>query len=715
MDEVKKEKIPINVQLLSDAIIELNILRRNIVLYPHEHPILKDSVKRTIDLLKKLFELRSNITLGIAKDVLVFDKYTLDKKNPVFREFALILYSKGVAAISFYSGLDARELIWLYELITMREGPVGKGLLELAERKGLKNIKIIPVDISDFGFERDRLRPEASERMIWEDYIYGLLEGKLSGKDVGDIVINMPPEKVASVINISMPENASEETYDKVISTYLRRRDRLGLSSEVFGKFLSFIDNLKPQLKALFLHRAFSRPSSEAEVERLLSELKDEDVKRLFKVFKEQSLTIPYSLKNIIDKLAMSKEKNEIAFDITPKGSTFVNDIEIDKSIIALFEKDNTSVFIGKEYQGDMDSMLKGVETRKDKIAETFRQECGEMTEDRDFSEVILELLQIDSISKEDYLKLLTKLSELVSDFLEMGMFQEICDIYNTIYSHSLSGRFKDEALSMVHYFFQSEQFIVRLVDALKFFGRYNREGAVRLTRVLRLYLIGPLLDALSDEVNPTVRKFLITILSTFRSNVIPEAMIRLNDKRWYVVRNMLILIRECGGKDSLREVIPFTKNENKKVCTEALKTLLHFGDSEAPSCLKEYLKSDDMWLRDQAIILSGTYRVKDIVPDLIELLEKKDMFAFKSDCKISVIRALAQIGDPQAIEPLKKLYSSKTLLNRKALNEIKVEIFKTLNGYPADAIKPLIELGLKSKIEEIRSISKRLLEKVNP
>ncbi|MCX5720293.1 MAG: hypothetical protein NT055_10155, partial [Nitrospirae bacterium] len=112
MDEVKKENIPINVQLLSDAIIELNILRRNIVLYPHEHPILKDSVKRTIDLLKKLFELRSNITLGIAKDVLVFDKYTLDKKNPVFREFALIFYSKGVAAISFYSGLDARELIW---------------------------------------------------------------------------------------------------------------------------------------------------------------------------------------------------------------------------------------------------------------------------------------------------------------------------------------------------------------------------------------------------------------------------------------------------------------------------------------------------------------------------------------------------------------------------------------------------------------------------
>ncbi|MCX5719945.1 MAG: HEAT repeat domain-containing protein, partial [Nitrospirae bacterium] len=394
---------------------------------------------------------------------------------------------------------------------------------------------------------------------------------------------------------------------------------------------------------------------------------------------------------------------------------TFVNDIEIDKSIIALFEKDNTSVFIGKEYQGDMDIMRKGVETRKDKIAETFRQECGEMTEDRAFSEVILELLQIDSISKEDYLKLLTKLSELVSDFLEMGMFQEICDMYNTIYSHSLSGRFKDEALSMVHYFFQSEQFIVRLVDALKFFGRYNREGAVKLTRVLRLYLIGPLLDALSDAANPTVRKFLITILSTFRSNVIPEAVIRLNDKRWYVVRNMIILIRECGGKDSLREVIPFTKNENKKVCTEALKTLLHFGDSEAPSCLKEYLKSDDMWLRDQAIILSGTYRVKDIVPDLIELLEKKDMFAFKSDCKISVIRALAQIGDPQAIEPLKRLYSSKTLLNREALNEIKVEIFKTLNGYPVDAIKPLIELGLKSKIEEIRSISKRLLEKVSP
>jgi hypothetical protein len=125
MDETKQEKLPIDARLLSEAVIELNISRRSVGLYPPEHPILKSSIEKAFELLRKLFELRSSITLGIAKDTLVIDEYTLDKKNPVFREFALSLHGKGIAAVTFDSALEVGELVSLHELITMREGPVG--------------------------------------------------------------------------------------------------------------------------------------------------------------------------------------------------------------------------------------------------------------------------------------------------------------------------------------------------------------------------------------------------------------------------------------------------------------------------------------------------------------------------------------------------------------------------------------------------------------
>jgi len=87
----ENEKIPLDARLLSDAIIELNISRRNISIYPKDHPSVEKSLSRAYEFLQKLFELRPEIILAIAKDTLIIDDYYLDKKNPVYREFALQL------------------------------------------------------------------------------------------------------------------------------------------------------------------------------------------------------------------------------------------------------------------------------------------------------------------------------------------------------------------------------------------------------------------------------------------------------------------------------------------------------------------------------------------------------------------------------------------------------------------------------------------------
>ena len=77
--------IPLDTRLLSDAIIELSISRRNVSIYPRNHPIVKDSLNRAFTLINKIFELRSEITLAIAKDTLIIDSFYLDKNNPVYR------------------------------------------------------------------------------------------------------------------------------------------------------------------------------------------------------------------------------------------------------------------------------------------------------------------------------------------------------------------------------------------------------------------------------------------------------------------------------------------------------------------------------------------------------------------------------------------------------------------------------------------------------
>jgi len=711
MDEVK---LLSDVRLLSEAVIELNISRKNVELYPPDHPIIKESIDRALEHLKKLLKSRSAVTLGIAKNMLVIDDFTLDKKNPVFQDFALSLYGKGIAAITFYSGLDVKDLVILHELIIMREGPIGNALVQMAEMKDLRHIKLSPVDLSVFEFKEGELRRGVLESKILEDYVFGLLEGRLADKDAEDLIHKVPPEEIASLINSQMPEDAPGEACDKVISAYLREKSKQVISREIFKRFLVFLENLRTELKSHFLSRTLSHHLSENEFERILAELKEEDLRKLFEIFEISSVTIPISLKNLLDKLSETTEKGEFFFDITAKGKAFVDDIEIDKGMVRLLEEDHFHTFVSEEYQKELELMIRGVEAEESQLTKKLKQDSGERVLDKALSDVILELLESDSINNEDYLKLVTKLSGLVDSFLSTGRFQELCDIYNTIYSYSLSGKFKIEALGMIDYFFRSEQFISKLIEAFKFLGKYDTESAVSLAKVFKLYIISPLLDAFSEEANPNIRKFLIYLLSKMGVDVANEAAKRLNDKRLGNLISMIALIKECGGKDYAKHIRHFAKDKNKRIRTEAINTLLYFGDREGLSYLKISLRGDDPEIKEQAILLAGTYKVKDAVPYLIEIIEKKDIFGSQSYSKLPAIKALAQIGDPQAIEPLKKLYRSKGFFFRGARNELKSEIFKSLKYYPVYAIKPLLELGIQSKDTEIRSISMSLLKEIH-
>ena len=107
---------------------------------------------------------------------------------------------------------------------------------------------------------------------------------------------------------------------------------------------------------------------------------------------------------------------------------------------------------------------------------------------------------------------------------------------------------------------------------------------------------------------------------------------------------------------------------------------------------------------------MAGTYKVCDVVPQLIEDLERRDMLGAETDYKTDIIRALGDIGDARAIGPLQRLYSSFALFNRGNREDLKIEIFKSLDKYPHEAARKLIEQGLSSKNQQIRALSEKYL-----
>jgi len=708
MQEEKQEKLPLDAKLLSDAVIELNISRRSVGLYPPEHPIVRASIERAFNHLQKLFEIRGSITLGIAKDALVVDEYILDRKNPVFKEFAESLHAKGIAAVTFYAGLSQAELKRLHELITAQDMPVGKELVERAATD-LSLIQLSPIDFTNFTFIEGAQRTGTQSEDIWEDYIYGLLEGKLADGDDHAGILSLSPEKVANVVNAAMTKESVTESYDRVITAYIRKKGGSRISSDAFHKFFSFIEKLKPEIKQQFLARAGAQLTDDiVNVEAIIKDMTPEAFEKIAGLFTDHASLIPTTLKNLIEKLSSVKQMKTSYFDFFYHETGVLHDIELGEDVIKLFGDDNFHAYVNKEYQQELDRMLAA---RGDINIEflPFQKECDEEAVDAVALDIMLHLLQADFLSQEDYRSIVSKILEFLDVFIETGRFQQILETFEALSSHAEGGRFMQEAAGSMEYFATTE-FITNIVTAITLWGRRERDGAIRLAEALRNLVVSPLFDALEQERDPSIRKFLLSVIEGMGSDVIPHAVSRLNDGRWFVVRNMIYLIRECKGTGEADKIRKLVRHDNATIRMEAVKTLLHFRTPDAISHVRTFLQSEDPDVRKATIRLAGTYKVREVVPALITYLEKRDLFGTETFNKIDIVRALGEIGDIRAVASLQKILTAVTILYKGNLEELKLEIFKTLDRYPLDAVKKLIDKGLSSKNEEIRTLSEKYL-----
>ncbi|GAB4488833.1 MAG: hypothetical protein OHK006_19820 [Thermodesulfovibrionales bacterium] len=265
--------------------------------------------------LEKLFEIRNEITLGVAADSLVVDEYTLDRNNPVFREFAQSLHAKGIASVTFMAGMTPAELFALHEIITLKDLSPDVTVPNLAREKELRRIILTMLDLSHFSF-LEGARRGGEQGSIWEDYVHGLLAGKLGGEGADGFFL-APPEAAADAVNQAMTHNARPESYDRVITAYMKKKGQVSISSESLQKFYSFVEKLRPELKRQFLSRSFTHLSADvADVERALGDMSHQDFEKIVEMLTRHASLIPETLKNLIDKLSAIKKTDQQAFGI---------------------------------------------------------------------------------------------------------------------------------------------------------------------------------------------------------------------------------------------------------------------------------------------------------------------------------------------------------------------------------------------------------------
>ena len=217
--------------------------------------------------------------------------------------------------------------------------------------------------------------------------------------------------------------------------------------------------------------------------------------------------------------------------------------------------------------------------------------------------------------------------------------------------------------------------------------------------------MIRSLLSALSEEDDMVKRRRLLSFMTALGGEVANLAITALADSRWFVVRNMLGLLREVGDARAVPAVRQSTSHENAKVRVEAVKTLALL-DKDPPKELIERLLADSDPLVAELATTSLAGHGGAGVESLIQLLLKKDPLARHRSQRLKAFKTLGTVGDPVALRKLSR-YSNRFFVvdhigERRAA-------FSALEGYAPEARAAWLKKGRKSKDPEIKRVSLRL------
>src|SRR6056297_132221 len=176
----------LDTQVLSNFIYDLNIARRQLALYPQDHPQLQQSYSRLLQVLAELCQASDVVTLGIAPETLMHEQRWLDEDNPVYRDFARFLSIRDIASISFHRALDVAELIRFNQLLKRDPQDLAEagGLAALLKQQQIDHISLVPVDFAIFQPAAASKTAGANDAELWEDFLQGLTADQLDPQGI---------------------------------------------------------------------------------------------------------------------------------------------------------------------------------------------------------------------------------------------------------------------------------------------------------------------------------------------------------------------------------------------------------------------------------------------------------------------------------------------------------------------------------------------------
>jgi hypothetical protein len=231
-------------------------------------------------------------------------------------------------------------------------------------------------------------------------------------------------------------------------------------------------------------------------------------------------------------------------------------------------------------------------------------------------------------------------------DLVRVGHFEPAWALVDVVVREAQASAARGERLGDVLERFGRGSFLKHVAAHLRTaddesFGRFER-----LCRAIGPPVIAPLAEALSTEQDSRSRRRLRDVLVGFGAQGRDVVQQLMNAPNWEVRRTAAFLLREFGGSEGLKELIPLLTDSEPLVQREAVQGLVLNGSDEAAALLVRAL--------DTVTLVAELSGIRDPrASSLFCYLVKHLNRARHPLVYVTAIETLGALAAPEAVEPL--------------------------------------------------------------
>jgi len=664
-------------------------------LYPPDNPLPLQAINQLFVLLDEFLTAEGELPLVPLREGFAFHGKVISPESEDLREISVELRAKSILRFTFYAGLTLQELsefikllnldvdtlriqggfdtlLWSREIssITVKEGTIKmveaegageetglsssevgfyEGLLEKKESLSLGEQKILfrllndPKKLADFfkGLGKKGIEAEGIDQ---EEYLNRLLEAL---------------QKVSEIISGEQGERQSH--YFRNVGEAI-----LALDNEIKSRLIGE-DIVKEKIKPLL--RAFEELSPRDFSQGFREVVKEQkDLENLVKVLEQTNLSSAFK-EEILKAFSSFKGKEE--------ALERVEDIQIDPELI-------------REHQEAVEGIVSfntSLSTEEKEALNSLTLELSTEGITRRVAQILIEMIELSSGDLEMFARVIERAREIVELLVRRGNFGMAREIIR-VFRGKLTSKGSIEEYRLVDKSlkgFSNVNFVLNVVEAIKSFERDSqdfKEAVSFLALLDRESIINTLLDLLGKEKQISRRKMICNILARLGTYEIQVLGSRIDDPRWFLVRNIVNALSLIGSE----KVYPYLEKAcfypDARVRKSAVKAVARLNLPQGKALLLELLKKEsDSEVLEALIFSLGAQRVKEASQPLIDFIKKGSLMGDNFELKLAAIEALGNLGLAENLPFLQELLKTRSLVWSGKAREIREKAAEAIKG----------------------------------